>query len=467
MQVSAPQTSSLPLSGGLAAAMPGGFAELLMGLGVDAAAAMPAEAVASPVGGVRPMAAKPHAAAVAKTTEASAAEADEPTGPEQAAPVDGAVSALALAGAMVVVLSDPAPARDNDAPTAEAAPAATSAAAVPGAGALPADAAQPAPIRVSVPVPTREVVEASVQPATTVPAAGATPSESAEVAGAAMPSSTAEPASTRDGAMTAASGPVAALESSVEPAAAPEEAETARPPAASGARRPRSVERRAVEATPADGPTGSTSTAAGSPRVERPAATNGAPTDRAELPAARAEVTAPAADVARSTDAALPMPGGETLPAAGSDGDVAATPGHAAPSHVPEAPASQVAVHLSRRLSGGETLVVSLSPEELGEVEIEIELDDEGHARAHIAAELPSTLDLIQRDASVLERALETAGLDLAPDALTFDLRRDGQTPQQRREPARSSWTATGRSADLPAVALPTTPSSRLLDLQV
>ena len=91
-------------------------------------------------------------------------------------------------------------------------------------------------------------------------------------------------------------------------------------------------------------------------------------------------------------------------------------------------PANQIAVHLTRHAATGDTIVVSLSPEELGRVEIEIELDGDGRARAHVAAELPMTLELIQRDAALLEQALEAAGVDLAPDALTFDLRRDGQS---------------------------------------
>lgn len=158
----------------------------------------------------------------------------------------------------------------------------------------------------------------------------------------------------------------------------------------------------------------------------------------------------------------------DPLPAAAPGSDAAAAPGApVAATSVAAPPAAQVAVHLSRQLAGGETLVVSLSPEELGTVEIEIELDNDGHARAHIAAELPSTLELIQRDASLLEQALESAGLDLAPEALTFDLRREGQASQQRHEAPRASWPVTGRSADPDPIPLPTSRSSRLLDLQV
>ena len=59
------------------------------------------------------------------------------------------------------------------------------------------------------------------------------------------------------------------------------------------------------------------------------------------------------------------------------------------------------------------------------------------------------------------------AGVDLAPDALTFDLRRDGQSPQHGRAAGLPTWTAPGRSAEPELVIEPTRHSSRLLDLRV
>jgi flagellar hook-length control protein FliK len=155
-------------------------------------------------------------------------------------------------------------------------------------------------------------------------------------------------------------------------------------------------------------------------------------------------------------------------PALESDATGAPEPGAPiAPASAPPPPANQIAVHLARHAATGDSIVVSLSPEELGRVEIEIELDGDGRARAHVAAELPMTLELIQRDAAVLERALEAAGVDLAPDALTFDLRRDGQSPQHGRAAGLPTWTAPGRSAEPELVIEPTRHSSRLLDLRV
>ena len=106
----------------------------------------------------------------------------------------------------------------------------------------------------------------------------------------------------------------------------------------------------------------------------------------------------------------------------------------ASPAPPMTAPAQQIAVQVARG-SAGETIVVSLKPAELGAVEVSLELGADGRMSAHVAVERPETLELIQRDAPQLERALQDAGIDIARDALTFDLRQDGQASAQQRAP--------------------------------
>ncbi len=154
-------------------------------------------------------------------------------------------------------------------------------------------------------------------------------------------------------------------------------------------------------------------------------------------------------------------------------GPAAAPVGSTAPAMTAAAPpAVQVAVQVARG-NAGETIVVSLKPAELGTVEVSLELGADGRMSAHVAVERPQTLELIQRDASQLERALLDAGIDLAPGALTFDLRQDGQTSAQQRAPQewpgrRQAFRARAEP-ELGAAAptQPQRPSVRLLDLSI
>lgn len=84
------------------------------------------------------------------------------------------------------------------------------------------------------------------------------------------------------------------------------------------------------------------------------------------------------------------------------------------------------------------TLTVQLDPEHLGRVEVKLELQD-GRVTAMIAAEKPATLDLLQRDARLIERTLQQGGLQMQPDGLQFSLREGGgqwTVPDQGRRGA-------------------------------
>jgi hypothetical protein len=56
-------------------------------------------------------------------------------------------------------------------------------------------------------------------------------------------------------------------------------------------------------------------------------------------------------------------------------------------------------------------------------VEVRLSIDAAGKASAHLSADQPQTLDLLQKDASSLTRALRDAGLNVSQDGLNFSLR--------------------------------------------
>lgn len=87
----------------------------------------------------------------------------------------------------------------------------------------------------------------------------------------------------------------------------------------------------------------------------------------------------------------------------------------------------QVAIQIRRAVSlGSDRINIRLSPAELGQVQVRLEVAEDGHVRALISAERAETLDLMQRDPRGLERALQDAGLKTDGDSLSFSLQDGG-----------------------------------------
>ncbi len=92
-------------------------------------------------------------------------------------------------------------------------------------------------------------------------------------------------------------------------------------------------------------------------------------------------------------------------------------------------PATQmIAVSMTRAgvKGGDQTMRIQLDPPELGRVEIQMTVGKDKSVKAHLIAEKPETLGMLQRDATLLERALQDAGLEADGSSLTFDLADEG-----------------------------------------
>jgi flagellar hook-length control protein FliK len=95
----------------------------------------------------------------------------------------------------------------------------------------------------------------------------------------------------------------------------------------------------------------------------------------------------------------------------------------------------QVAVHLSRAVQQGqERMTIRLHPAELGRIEIKLDLSAEGVVKASFHIDQPATLDLLQRDAKGLEKALGDAGLKTDGGSLNFNLRGDSLPQRQGQQ---------------------------------
>ena len=90
------------------------------------------------------------------------------------------------------------------------------------------------------------------------------------------------------------------------------------------------------------------------------------------------------------------------------------------PLHVP---VDQFAVHVARAAATGvDHISIKLKPASLGQVEVKLEITHDGRIAAVVTAERSETLDMLQRDARALERALQEAGLKTDSNSLQFNL---------------------------------------------
>jgi len=88
---------------------------------------------------------------------------------------------------------------------------------------------------------------------------------------------------------------------------------------------------------------------------------------------------------------------------------------------------AQVAVHVTKAaIEGNDRISIRLSPAELGRIDVRLDFGPDGRVQAVFAADRPHTVELLQRDARELARALQDAGLQTDSGSLSFNLRNGG-----------------------------------------
>jgi hypothetical protein len=89
-------------------------------------------------------------------------------------------------------------------------------------------------------------------------------------------------------------------------------------------------------------------------------------------------------------------------------------------------PIAGLAVEIvARSQDGSKRFEIRLDPPELGRVDVRLDVDQAGKVTSRLVVERSETLDLLRRDASQLERALQHAGLN-TEGGLEFSLRDQG-----------------------------------------
>ncbi|MBY0429592.1 MAG: flagellar hook-length control protein FliK, partial [Rhodospirillales bacterium] len=105
----------------------------------------------------------------------------------------------------------------------------------------------------------------------------------------------------------------------------------------------------------------------------------------------------------------------------------------------PQSPvADQVAVQIQKAAKDGvDRITVTMRPEELGRVEVKLDVGADGRVTAMVTADNRDTLEMLQKDSRSLEKALQDAGLQTDSNSLSFNLRGDGRETHQSREQGR------------------------------
>ena len=99
---------------------------------------------------------------------------------------------------------------------------------------------------------------------------------------------------------------------------------------------------------------------------------------------------------------------------------------------------AQIAAQILRRLEGRSTrFEIALRPDELGRVDVKLDIDSEGRLAARLAFDNPAAAADLRGRADELRRQLEAAGFQLADDAFEFAERDSGSSAFDRGHDAR------------------------------
>lgn len=123
---------------------------------------------------------------------------------------------------------------------------------------------------------------------------------------------------------------------------------------------------------------------------------------------------------------------------------------------------AQIAAQILRRLEGRSTrFEMALMPDELGRVDVKLDIDSEGRLNARLAFDNPLAATDLRGRADELRRQLEQAGFQLADDAFEFAERDSGSSAFDRGQDARDGSSrafaaAASRNAEIDIAQPPT-----------
>ena len=86
--------------------------------------------------------------------------------------------------------------------------------------------------------------------------------------------------------------------------------------------------------------------------------------------------------------------------------------------------AEQVKVNITKSaVKGVDSIEIKLKPEELGHIEVKMQISKDGKLQAHIISSRAETMDMLQKELPTLEKAFADAGFSLDNGSLSFSFR--------------------------------------------
>jgi hypothetical protein len=162
-----------------------------------------------------------------------------------------------------------------------------------------------------------------------------------------------------------------------------------------------------------------------------PVNTHHAATETPPPIATDAQATAPKTTDDAAQQAALTPPSQDVSPAPVNPAAPAPLTAQAA-----TVPLAGVVIEIAgQAMAGKNRFEIRLDPPELGRIEVRLDVDRDGQVTTRLIADRSDTLDLLRRDASGLERALQDAGLKTADNGLQFSLRDQTMGREQSNTP--------------------------------
>lgn len=187
---------------------------------------------------------------------------------------------------------------------------------------------------------------------------------------------------------------------------------------------------RSVEPTATDGFKPAAAPAATTATSPEPAAGQ---TSKAEVP-----VIDPAEAISAEAPATDLPPTVEAPPAGASTAGIAREASLSTLSQATIDATAQIAAQILRRLEGRSTrFEMALTPDELGRVDVRLDIDSEGRLNARLAFDNPLAATDLKGRVDDLRRQLEDAGFHLAEDAFEFTDRDQGSSAFDRGQNAR------------------------------
>ena len=226
--------------------------------------------------------------------------------------------------------------------------------------------------------------------------------------------------------------------------------------AATAAPQPAPADDQAVPPPPQPGSAAVAATDAKPDPADKAAAKDAQPhrerTDAATAKSDIASLVAPDGSAA-ATQAASAASGTSTAHGATASTANAAPQGASNALQAATVPMAGLAVEIAGRAHAGKNnFEIRLDPPELGRIEVKLSVDRQGQVTSHLIADRQDTLDLLRRDASGLERALQDAGLKIGGDGLQFSLRDQSFNGRQNGDDRSNASHVVAMDDTLPAI---------------